>query len=84
MPCKIGQAHKHRKQNRKRLGNTMYPSSASSTTSYSYEMLNENIYSITTFVLTPIFDTSIHIELNSASDAFVGENDASTSGLDKS
>ena len=38
----IDRAHKLGKQNKKRLDNTTDPSSAPSTSSYSYEKLNEN------------------------------------------
>ena len=42
MALGIGQAYKIGKQNRKRLDTTNDPSSAPSTSSYSYEKFNEN------------------------------------------
>ena len=59
----------------------MDPSSEHSTPSYSYNRLNENTYSNTTFVIRPYFVTSIQTQRNTASDASAGENYVASSEL---
>ena len=60
-----GRYQKIIKQNRKKLNYTIYPSSASSTPSYSYNRSNENTDSKNTAVLPPRFFTSIQTQRNS-------------------
>ena len=74
----IGLYHKDGKKHRMQLDNTTDPYSAPSTHLYSYNKLNENTDSNTTFVIPPCFYTYIKTQCSSASDASAGANDVSS------